>query len=121
MSKSSPSTSRRLRRPAARAAAVVGAAGVLIAVAGAPALAAGPYISSNSGGANIRSCANTGCTSNGYFGNGTGVTMVCFTDTQWVYPPNSNYASNRWFKVNSPVNGYIHSSLVASQVSTPGC
>ncbi|MEU3455130.1 hypothetical protein ABZ671_16250 [Micromonospora sp. NPDC006766] len=104
-----------------RLAAVTSAAGAAVALMGVPAFAAGPYISSNSGGANIRSCADTGCTSNGYYGNGTSVTMVCWTDTQWVYPPQSNYASNRWFKVNSPTTGYIHSSLVANQVSTPRC
>ncbi|MEV0566686.1 hypothetical protein ACQEVZ_27650 [Dactylosporangium sp. CA-152071] len=109
------------RRRLARLAAVTGAAGVAVALMGAPAFAAGPYISSNSGGANIRSCPNTGCGTYGFWGNGTGVTMVCYTDAQWVYPPNSNYASNRWFYVNSPTGGYIHSSLVASQVSTPHC
>ncbi|MFF3855133.1 hypothetical protein ACGFI4_23675 [Micromonospora carbonacea] len=117
MSKSNLAVRRRL----ARVAAIVGAAGALVAVTSMPAAAAGPYISSNSGGANIRSCANTGCSSNGYYGNGTGVTMVCWVDSQWVYPPNSNYASNRWFRVNSPTSGYIHSSLIANQVSTPAC
>ncbi|WP_422768998.1 hypothetical protein ACN28C_19645 [Plantactinospora sp. WMMC1484] len=110
-----------LRRRFGRMAAIVGAAGALVAVTGVPASAAGPYISSNSGGANIRSCANTGCASNGYYGNGTSVTMVCWTDAQWVYPPNSNYASNRWFRVSAPRSGFIHSSLVAAQVSTPVC
>ncbi|MEU4569113.1 hypothetical protein [Micromonospora sp. NPDC023956] len=109
-------TSRRL----VRTALVAGTAGALL-LTGTPAFAAGPYISSNSGGANVRSCASTGCSSNGYYGNGTGVTMVCFKDNQWVYPPESNYASNRWFQVNSPTGGYIHSSLVANQVSTPRC
>ncbi|MFG2298345.1 hypothetical protein [Streptomyces sp. NPDC048603] len=58
--------------------------------------AAGSYISSNSGGANIRSCASTTCGSYGYLSNGTGVSMQCRLDSQWVYPPSSNYASNRW-------------------------
>ncbi|SCL27819.1 SH3 domain-containing protein [Micromonospora inyonensis] len=110
----------RTTRHLVRIALATGTAGALL-LTGTPASAAGPYISSNSGGANIRSCPNTGCTSNGYYGNGTGVTMVCYTDAQWVYPPSSNYASNRWLKVNSPTTGYIHSSLVANQVSTPRC
>lgn len=39
--------------------------------------------------------------------------MLCWTDSQWVYPPSSNYASNRWFRVSSYVGtGYVHSSLV---------
>lgn len=109
------------RRRLGRLAAVAGAAGTAIMLMSAPALAAGPYISSYSGGANIRSCPNTGCTSYGWWSNGTSVTMVCWTDAQWVYPPDSNYASNRWFYINSPHTGYIHSSLVANQVSTPQC
>lgn len=96
------------------------AAGGLVAIAE-PSFAASPYIGSNSGGANVRSCANTGCGSVAYLSNGTTVTMVCYTDTQWVYPPSSDYASNRWFKINSPNTGYVHSSLIESQVSTPAC
>ncbi len=109
------------RRRLGRLAAATSAAGAAVALMGAPAFAAGPYISSNSGGANIRSCASTTCGSYGWWPNNTSVTMVCWTDNQWVYPPDSNYASNRWFKVNSPTTGYIHSSLVANQVSTPRC
>ncbi|MEU8153544.1 hypothetical protein AB0B94_07760 [Micromonospora sp. NPDC048986] len=114
-------TSVAFRRRLGRMTAIFGAAGALVAATSVPASAAGPYISSNSGGANIRSCASTGCSSNGYYGNGTSVTMVCWTDTQWVYPPSSNYASNRWFRVSAPTGGFIHSSLVAAQVSTPVC
>ncbi len=95
-------------------------AGVMV-LAAQPAQAAGPYIGSNSGGANVRTCASTGCAPVAYLGNGTGVTMVCWIDSQWVYPPNSDYATNRWFRINSPANGYVHSSLVEGQVSTPRC
>ncbi|MEU9982836.1 SH3 domain-containing protein [Streptomyces sp. NPDC050856] len=84
--------------------------------------AAGSYISSNSGGANVRTCPNTGCASLGYLSNGSGVSMLCWVDSQWVYPPSSNYASNRWFKVNSAKGqGYVHSSLVAGQTSVGRC
>ncbi|WKU04959.1 hypothetical protein [Micromonospora sp. HUAS LYJ1] len=116
-----PNTRTTVAHRLGRVAAIVSVAAAVGALAASPAHAAGPSISSNSGGANIRSCANTGCSSNGYYGNGTGVTMVCWIDSQWVYPPSSNYASNRWFRVNSPTSGYIHSSLVANQVSTPAC
>ena len=50
--------------------------------------------------------------------------MLCWTDTQWVYPPNSNYASNRWFLVALTYeygHGYVHSSFVYDQISVPHC
>ncbi|MBT2406611.1 hypothetical protein J7I97_11825 [Streptomyces sp. ISL-87] len=48
--------------------------------------------------------------------------MLCWVDNQWVYPPYSNYASNRWFRVSSAVGtGYVHSSLVANQTSVGHC
>ncbi|GLY22253.1 hypothetical protein [Micromonospora sp. NBRC 101691] len=110
----------RTTRRLARLALAAGAAGALLLTA-TPASAASPTIASNSGGANIRSCTSLSCGSNGYYGNGTTVTMVCYKDGDWVNPPNSDYSSNRWFKVNSPTTGYIHSSLVDNQVSTPRC
>ncbi|GGQ26964.1 SH3 domain-containing protein [Streptomyces roseolilacinus] len=110
-----------LRARAGLAAAAAAALTGLFAGAG-TAEAAGSHISSDSGGANLRTCANTGCTSLGYLSNGTGVSMVCWVDSQWVYPPNSDYASNRWFKVNSyKGQGYVHSSLVANQTSVGHC
>ncbi|MEV7616527.1 SH3 domain-containing protein [Streptomyces sp. NPDC089799] len=111
-----------LRSRTGLAAAAAGLA-VTAALAGAvTAEAAGSYISSNSGGANVRSCASTSCGSYGYLTNGTGVSMQCWLDSQWVYPPSSNYASNRWFRVSSPVGtGYVHSSLVGAQTSVPHC
>lgn len=109
------------RRIVARLGLVATACVGAVALSGTPALAAGPYIGSNSGGANVRTCPNTGCGSVAYLGNGTGVTMVCWTDAQWVYPPQSDYGSPRWFRINSPANGYVHSSLVENQVSTPRC
>ncbi|GHE56910.1 hypothetical protein ACWF95_08070 [Streptomyces vinaceus] len=113
-------TTLRSRAGLAAAAAAVALTGLLAGAGGAD--AAGSYISSNSGGANERTCANTGCGSLGYLSNGTGVTMLCWTDSQWVYPPSSNYASNRWFRVSSYVGtGYVHSSLVGGQTSVGHC
>ncbi|KUH40362.1 MULTISPECIES: SH3 domain-containing protein [Streptomyces] len=84
--------------------------------------AAGSHISSNSGGANLRTCASTSCGSLGYLTNGTGVSMQCWLDSQWVYPPSANYASNRWFRVSSHKGtGYVHSSLVANQTAVGHC
>ncbi|HEY0636111.1 MAG TPA: hypothetical protein VGD67_00555 [Pseudonocardiaceae bacterium] len=104
------------------------AAGVMALIASAPIASAnsvnyGPsWIGSNSGGANVRSCAHMNCGSYGYLGNGTGVTMLCWTDNQWVYPPYSDYGSNRWFKIATPVGvGFTHSSLVENQTSVGVC
>ena len=47
--------------------------------------------------------------------------MVCWIDSQNVSPPKSDYISSRWFKINSPATGYVHSSLIENQVSTPHC
>ncbi|GLZ29151.1 hypothetical protein Lesp02_13410 [Lentzea sp. NBRC 105346] len=80
------------------------------------------YIGSNSGGANLRTCPNTGCSVIAYNPNGTLVTMQCWTDTQWVYPPASDYASPRWFRIATPRGtGYTHSSLVENQTSVGHC
>jgi len=81
------------------------------------------YVWSNySGGVNLRSCGNTGCGSYAYMPNGTGVTMLCWQDTQWVYPPNTNYASPRWFEVSSPYGvGFVHSALVSNQTGVGHC
>lgn len=83
------------------------------------------WVSSNSGGANLRTCGSTKCQSEGYMRNGTHLRMMCWEDTQWVYPPNSNYASPRWFKIGTLALGgsigFIHSSLVAGQTSVPHC
>ncbi|MEU9378324.1 SH3 domain-containing protein [Streptomyces sp. NPDC048255] len=113
-------TTLRSRAGLTAAAAAVALTGLIAGAGGAE--AAGSYISSNSGGANVRACASTGCGSIGYLGNGSGVTMLCWLDNQWVYPPSSNYASNRWFRVSSSVGtGYVHSSLVANQTGVGHC
>lgn len=125
----------RLIRSLKRLSMVVAAlAGGLLMTSG-PAIAASPavgtavaswsccaYINSNSGGANVRGCPDVSCTSYGYYPNGTAVVMTCWYDTGTVvYPPNSNYPSNRWFRISSPRYGYIHSSLIANQASVPKC
>ncbi|WP_194822565.1 hypothetical protein [Micromonospora sp. S-DT3-3-22] len=108
------------------AAAVIAAMVTVNTLGAGPALAAGPYIGSNSGGAWLRSAAYLGDQYKvRYVNNNTAVTMVCWVDTQWVYPPDSDYASNRWFKVDVPSVGvykaYVHSSLVESQVGVGRC
>ncbi|MDR7327334.1 MULTISPECIES: SH3 domain-containing protein [Catenuloplanes] len=117
-----PTTARRLLGGASLTTTAVLA--TVLATA-APALAWTSYIGSNSGGANVRTCASTGCppiSSGAYLYNGQGVDMLCWTDNQWVSPPNSDYSSNRWFLVNSPVGtGYVHSSLVEGQRSVGRC
>ena len=59
-----------------------------------------------------------------YLYNNTNVLMICWTDSQWVYPPNSNYSSNRWFMVEPEYDlniGYVHSSFVYNQITVPRC
>jgi len=114
-----------LRGPAK--AGVVAAALGLATIAGAGSASAtaayGPsYIGSNSGGANVRTCPNTGCGAIAYLGNGTAVTMLCWVDAQYVAPPQSDYGSARWFRIASPGGtGYTHSSLVENQTSVGAC
>ena len=81
-------------------------------------------ISSNSGGANLRAAATMNSTSYEYLGNGTEVLMICWITGQSVSPPNSNYTSNRWFKVEpeyDPTIEYVHSSLVIDQATVGEC
>lgn len=81
-------------------------------------------ISSNSGGAWWRDAPSLTGKKMNYLWNGTAVHMYCWTNGQKVSPPNSNYTSNRWFKVGTPyVSGhyYVHSSLVAHQTSVGIC
>jgi len=81
-------------------------------------------ISSNSGGANLRAGDTTGSTRLEYLPNGTEVLMICWITGQTVSPPNSNYTSNRWFKVEPEYDftiGYVHSSLVIDQANVGEC
>jgi hypothetical protein len=88
----------------------------------APAAASGwSAISSHSGGAWLRAQPTTNSYGIEYLGNGTQVLMMCWIDAQWA---TGNYSSNRWFRVEpayDPNVGYVHSSLVANQVSVPHC
>lgn len=73
-------------------------------------------------GVNLRACGNTGCGSYANMPNGTGVTMLCWENTQTVSPPPSNYTSARWFEVSNPYGvGFVHSSLVFNQTSEGHC
>lgn len=60
-----------------------------------------------------------------YMYNDRAVTMLCWTDTAWVYDRGySNYNSPRWFKVRSHPTGrvgFVHSSYVYYQQWTPRC
>ena len=81
---------------------------------GGTAVASASHISSNSGYANIRTCGATWCGVVATLRNGTGVNMIAWCDSSWA---TGNYASPRWFKINWPVSGWVHSSLVAAQQS----
>jgi hypothetical protein len=105
------------------------AAGVgLVGPSANAASAATPYlswISSNSGGANLRTCASTSCGTNPYLpylGNGTNLYMLCWYDYGGA---TGNYYSTRWFYVGFPYSnhtGWVHSSLVTHQnPSAPHC
>jgi hypothetical protein len=119
------SSSFHFRRVAAALTLAAVTMGASLATAGsATAAPAIPYIKSNSGGANMRTCATTGCGSVAYLQNTTEVYMLCWTDGEQVDPPGSNYSSNRWFKVErygSNQRGYVHSSLVERQSAAPRC
>lgn len=107
---------------------VVGLAAALMGLAGAVAMPAeasaapASVISSNSGGANLRECADSACRSFGYLRNGTTVYMQCWVDGGQA---TGNYSSPRWFSVLTPAlgaaGGYVHSSLVANQIGVPHC
>ena len=116
-----PALTSRLRKTLT-AGALLTAALAGTAVTATPANAAGwARISSNSGGAWMRTCPNTGCSGITYLGNGKDVMVFCWTDAQWA---TGNYSSNRWFYVNPSYdnrNGYVHSSLIANQPSVPRC
>ena len=108
--------SRRTRRAAKSAALGVGltlSMGTALAFGG-TAVASASYISSNTGVANVRTCGSTSCGVVRTLGNGTGVNMIAWCDSSWA---TGNYASPRWFKINWPVSGWVHSSLVAAQQS----
>ena len=91
----------------------------------APSVASASYIGSNVGYANVKSCPYTWCAQVARLYNGRSVNMIRWCDSQWVYTGYPNYAdynSPRWFKINSPVTGWVHSSFVEAQRTVPwGC
>lgn len=111
-----------MNRYLATAAVGVVVSTALVAGPAVPAQAAGwATIRSASGGAWLRAQATTASYGQEYLGNGTSVLMICWVDAQWA---TGNYASNRWFEVEpayDPAVGFVHSSLVANQVSVPHC
>jgi hypothetical protein len=111
-----------MNRYLAAAAVGVVAVGALTLAPGRSAQAAGwAMIRSTSGGAWLRVQPTTASYGQEYLGNGTSVLMICWVDAQWA---TGNYSSNRWFEVEpayDPAVGYVHSSLVANQVSVPHC
>jgi hypothetical protein len=109
----------------ARSLAAVVLATVGLGASVAPASAANDsWISSNSGGANLRTCASTGCGNNPYvpyLSNGQHIQMLCYYDYQNAF---GNYWSPRWFMVGLPYSnhyGWVHSSLVANQIGVGRC
>jgi hypothetical protein len=105
-------------------------AGMAALLPAAPATASGDplvtsYTHSNvSGGAWLRAQPNTGSYGIEYLYNDREVVMICWTDSQSVSPPNSNYTSSRWFKVEPTYDvniGYVHSSFVYHQITVPHC
>ncbi|MFR9798733.1 hypothetical protein ACL02U_22980 [Streptomyces sp. MS06] len=103
------------------------AAVITTAVVATPAAADVPYtsvVASNSGGAWWRAAPNLSGQKMNYLYNGTPLHMYCWITGQTVSPPDSDYTSDRWFKVGTPyVSGqyYIHSSLVDHQTTVGYC
>lgn len=99
-------------------AAMLSALGLIVIAAPAQ---AGTSIINGSGG--VYHCTSTAapCTSAfTSFGKGAGLSMVCWRDDRWA---TGTYRSNRWFFVrfDTGTEGYVHSSKVARQTSTPNC
>lgn len=112
-------------RRATAAALATGAVALMTTTSAVPAHAAGTgAIASNSGGAYIRAQPNPNSTMYGYFGNGTQLTIYCYTDGVWAQ---GNYWTNRWFQTNVPSyrygspEAYIHASLVSPQPRVGHC
>lgn len=93
---------------------VVAAASLGGSAFGTAAVASAAHIGSNAGYAYVRSCPyiQPSCGIRATLYNGRSVTMVKWCDAMWV---TGDYYSNRWFKINSPVTGWVHSSYVENQ------
>lgn len=74
-------------------------------------------------GVNIRPCVDTSnsvCSPVGTTSSAGVVTQRCWRDGSWA---TGNYSSNRWFLVYlaDGREGFVHSSFVQNQVSSPNC
>ena len=124
--KSMPTARRVPRRARAAAMGLVMLAASALGVGLAPSASAyhpqGPWINSwYSGGANLRSCPNTGCSRIAYLTNGNHLNMHCWGDYQNAL---GNYWSPRWFLISVPFyqgTAWVHSSLVANQSVVGRC
>ncbi len=117
---------RRQRSNRLRFLAAVFPALLLVGTTVSPAQAVQPKIASNSGGAHVRACPSTSCSSYGYYANGNNADMICYRDAATA--TTGNYSSRRWFYVAVSsssgtylTEGWMHSSLVSPQTSTPAC
>jgi hypothetical protein len=72
----------------------------------------------------VRACPHVRCRVKGRLADDTPVVMLCWTDTE---PASDRYRSPRWFRIQFKLprtvtsTGYIHSSDVVGQASTPRC
>lgn len=81
------------------------------------------YASKLTAKAEVRLCASTstpGCATGSTKPAGAKLRMVCWRDGSWF---TGAYKSNRWFyvKFEGGGDGFVHSSYVANQTSTPNC
>lgn len=112
LAKRNPHHPKRTRR-ITKTLALIGALMSTLAFGG-TAVASAAYTSSNTGYTNVRTCGATNCGIVRTLLNGTGVNMTAWCDSSWA---TGNYSSPRWFKINYPVSGWVHSSLIAAQQS----
>ncbi len=106
-------------RTKAAAAMAAGLAVAGLSVIAAPAASAATVTAN----VNLRPCVdlnNPNCSPVGTTGNAGVYKMRCWRDGSWA---TGNYNSNRWFllSLTDGREGYVHSSFVGSQYSTPNC
>jgi hypothetical protein len=117
--------------PSKKRLAVIGCASTLALCVGGvgAANASAAYVSSSSGGANLRTCASTSCLAVDYWYNGHPLSVLCWVDAGWANANGGGGSgwSNRWFQVAYRTGAYrmvyemIFSHLVAAQPSVPNC
>lgn len=96
---------------------------VLASSLGAIPQAQATYASKLTARASVRLCASTSvgaCTTDVAKAAGTKLRMVCWRDGSWF---TGAYSSNRWFyvKFEGGGDGFVHSSYVGNQTTTPNC